>query len=65
VNILAPGWIDTDMTRGFSAQDAAAYAAEETALGRIGTAAEVAEAAAFLLSDAAAYVTGQVVEVAG
>ena len=39
--------------------------AEETPLGRLGTPQDVAQAAAFLVSDAAAFITGQVLGVDG
>ncbi|MDR0813316.1 MAG: SDR family oxidoreductase [Oscillospiraceae bacterium] len=65
VNIAAPGWIDTDMTAAFSAEERRVFAQNETSLGRTGTADEAAEVIAFLLSDAASYMTGQVVEISG
>jgi 3-oxoacyl-[acyl-carrier protein] reductase len=64
VNVVAPGLIDTDMTRAIS-DGAHADWAENIPLGRLGTADEVAAAVCFLASDAAAYITGQVLAVNG
>jgi 3-oxoacyl-[acyl-carrier protein] reductase len=64
VNALAPGFIDTAMTSRYpDAVRSKTIAA--IGLGRPGTAAEVAQVAAFLASDLASYVTGQVVGVDG
>lgn len=64
VNAVAPGLIDTDMTRGMpEAMKASALAS--IPLGRMGASADVAEACAFLASDAASYITGQVLRVNG
>ena len=59
VNAVAPGVIDTEMNAGLSPEDRAALA-EETPLGRLGTAREAAEAIWFLVSEAGAFFTGQV-----
>jgi len=64
VNAVAPGFIETDMTAGLSAEAREVLSAQ-IALGRLGTAADVAAAVAFLASDAAAYITGQVIVVDG
>jgi 3-oxoacyl-[acyl-carrier protein] reductase len=64
VNVVAPGLIDTDMTRDIS-QDAQANWASAIPLGRLGTPDDVAAAVCFLASDAAGYITGQVLAVNG
>ena len=64
VNCIAPGFIDTDMTRGLpDAQKNALLA--HIPLGRFGQVQEIAAAAAFLASDGAAYVTGNTLHVNG
>ena len=60
VNAIAPGVIDTDMTACFSAEEMAAMAAD-TPLGRIGTPEDIAELCAFLASDRASFITGQII----
>lgn len=64
VNCIAPGVIDTDMNSSYD-RTVMEELAEETAVGRIGTAEEVAETALFLASDKASYITGQVIGVNG
>ena len=64
VNAVAPGFIETDMTKAL--QKAAADAIMSgIPMKRMGRAEEVAEAAAFFASEAASYVTGQVLCVDG
>lgn len=63
-NAVAPGFIKTAMT-GQLSEDVQARMREQIPLGRLGTPEDVAEAVAFLASDAAAYVTGQVIHVNG
>ncbi len=64
VNAVAPGFIDTDMTRELSDEVRNALT-ERIPLGRLGTAADVAAVVRFLSSDAAGYITGQVIHVNG
>ncbi|HTO08208.1 MAG TPA: 3-oxoacyl-[acyl-carrier-protein] reductase [Myxococcota bacterium] len=64
VNAVAPGFIDTDMTKDLPEQ-AKAVLVERIPLGRLGTGEDVAGAVRFLASDAASYVTGQVIHVNG
>jgi 3-oxoacyl-[acyl-carrier protein] reductase len=65
VNAVSPGYIDTDMTRASVSEENQKKLAEMIPLGRVGTAADVAETVGFLASDAAAYITGQVLRVNG
>jgi 3-oxoacyl-[acyl-carrier protein] reductase len=64
VNVIAPGLIETDMTRALVSGSAEAWASQ-IPLGRLGTPQDVAWAACFLASDEAAYITGQVLAVNG
>jgi 3-oxoacyl-[acyl-carrier protein] reductase/2-hydroxycyclohexanecarboxyl-CoA dehydrogenase len=64
VNAICPGFIDTAMTRGIPEQIRDQQVAK-IPLGRMGQPADVAAAVAFLASDDAAYVTGEIVNVGG
>ena len=64
VNAIAPGVINTDMNRAISDEDMRALA-DETPLGRIGEPAEIANAALFLASDEAGFITGDVLNISG
>jgi 3-oxoacyl-[acyl-carrier protein] reductase len=64
VNAIAPGFIDTDMARQVS-PEWFNRRVESIRLGRIGQSADIAHCAAFLASDEAAYITGQVIGVDG
>jgi len=64
VNTVAPGFIDTDMTRGLSDNNREAMLAQ-IPLARLGSANEIAGVVKFLVSDAAAYITGETLHVNG
>ena len=64
VNAVAPGFIETDMTAAMTDKAKESMAAA-IPLGRVGSPQDVAGAVCFLVSDAAAYVTGQVLAVDG
>jgi 3-oxoacyl-[acyl-carrier protein] reductase len=64
VNALAPGYIDTEMWNDVPEAVRARFL-DMIPLARVGSAAEAAAAAAFLVSDEAAYITGQVLNVDG
>ncbi|HEY3451632.1 MAG TPA: 3-oxoacyl-ACP reductase FabG [Myxococcales bacterium] len=61
VNVVAPGFIDTDMIKDVKADEVAKH----IPLGRIGRPEEVAKAVRFLASDDASYITGNVLMVTG
>ena len=64
VNCIAPGVIDTDMMAGFSDADKAVLC-DETPLCRLGTPTDPAELIAFLASDRASFLTGQIIGIDG
>ncbi len=64
VNCVAPGFIDTDMTRALSDEQRSALL-ESIPLGRLGTPQDVAAAVAYLASPGGSYVTGAVLHVNG
>jgi 3-oxoacyl-[acyl-carrier protein] reductase len=64
VNAVAPGFIDTDMTRALNEEQRGALLAS-IPLGRLGAPAEIGGVVAFLASPAAAYITGETIHVNG
>jgi 3-oxoacyl-[acyl-carrier protein] reductase len=64
VNVVAPGFIDTDMTKVLGDEQRQAMLGQ-VPLGRLGEASEIAAAVTFLASDGAAYITGETVHVNG
>jgi 3-oxoacyl-[acyl-carrier protein] reductase len=64
VNAVAPGFIDTEMTAAMTPEARAALG-QQIALERLGSPSDVAAAVAFLASDLASYITGQVLVVDG
>ena len=64
VNCIAPGFIDTDMTRALPEEVRKTFEAQ-TELGRFGDAQDIADAVLFLASDQAKYITGQTLHVNG
>lgn len=64
VNCVAPGCVETDMVRVLG-EETRKMLAEETPLGRLGRPEEIAEAVAFLASEKAAFITGQVLTADG
>lgn len=64
VNAVAPGFINTAMTQGLG-EDVREMLSKQIPLGRLGEPGDIAEAVRFLASDAASYITGQVLHVNG
>ena len=64
VNTVAPGFIDTDMTRALPDEQRETLI-KQIPLGRLGAAADIAHAVAFLASPQAAYITGETINVNG
>ena len=64
VNCVAPGFIDTDMTRALTEQQVAALL-QQIPAGRFGLPEDIAAAVAFLASDEASYITGSTLHVNG
>jgi len=71
VNCIAPGFIDTEMTRatadrqGIAPDDYKAMKAEKIAIGRVGTPEDIGNVAYFLANDEASFVNGQILYVSG
>jgi 3-oxoacyl-[acyl-carrier protein] reductase len=63
-NVIAPGFVDTDMTRELSDEQRAGIV-DQVPLGRYAQPEEIASAVRFLASDEAAYITGAVIPVDG
>jgi 3-oxoacyl-[acyl-carrier protein] reductase len=64
VNSIAPGYLETEMTHGLSEQQKGQIV-RRTPLGRLGQPRDVTGAVSFLLSDAAAFITGQTLTIDG
>jgi len=64
VNVVAPGFVETDMTRAVNDETQKQWAAQ-IPLGRLGSPDDIAAAVCFLASDEASYITGQVLAVNG
>ena len=65
VNAVAPGYINTELTKKNNTPEALGNIAEEIPLGRLGEPSEIAECVAFLCSPKNSYLTGQVIVVDG
>ena len=64
MNAVAPGFVETDMTDALNDSQKESLLGQ-IPLGRVGNVADIAKTVAFLASDDAAYITGQVLSVDG
>ena len=65
VNAIAPGTVETDMSAAAFSPEAKRIIARNTALARFGQPKDIARVAGFLCSDAAGWITGQIIGVGG
>ena len=65
VNAVAPGWVDTDMAAGAMANGGRERIAAAIPIGRVASARDIAGPIAFLCSDLARHVTGEILNVNG
>ena len=65
VNVINPGWIDTPGERAYSSEEVILESANKMPWGRLGTPNDIANAAAFLVSSEADYITGTSLRVDG
>jgi 3-oxoacyl-[acyl-carrier protein] reductase len=65
VNAVAPGWVDTEMSAGPLEGEERAAILAAIPLGRVASAEDIADAIAFLASDRARHVTGEILNVNG
>jgi NAD(P)-dependent dehydrogenase (short-subunit alcohol dehydrogenase family) len=65
VTVLAPGWVETDMTRGYLSRPEGEAIRRQSPLNRVATPEEVARAVLFLASEASDYLTGAIVDMNG
>lgn len=65
VNVINPGWIDTPGERAYHTAEELRQGGERVPWGRMGTPADIGQAARFLASDAADYITGTTLRVDG